>query len=123
MKFPTIVAAVLLAGPALAGDCNKAATQFDMNECADKAYQATDKVLNEVYKKVVAAQEGDSAKLKAAQRAWIGFRDAQCSFETADSEGGSIQPMEYSICLTKLTKARTAELNAYLACQKDAAKC
>jgi uncharacterized protein YecT (DUF1311 family) len=126
MKFPVMIAAVLMAVPSLADDtidCKNALTQFDMNQCAEKDYQAADKKLNEVYKKVVAVQEGDAAKLKAAQRAWIGFRDAQCTFETADSEGGSIQPLEYSMCLTKLTAARAKQFNDYLACQKDAAKC
>ena len=126
MKFPYIIAAVLMAAPALAGDnadCGKAVTQFDMNQCADKDFQAADKTLNEVYKKVVAAQEGDSTKLKAAQRAWITFRDAECSFEIADNEGGTIYPMMYSMCLTKVTKARIAQFNAYLACEKDASKC
>ena len=126
MKFPAMIAAVLMTVPALADetiDCKNAVTQFDMNQCADKDFQVADKTLNEVYKKVVAGQEGDTAKLKAAQRAWIGFRDSECTFETADSEGGSIQPMEYSMCLTKLTKARTKQLGDYLACQKDAEKC
>ena len=126
MKYLAMIAAVLMTVPALADetiDCKNAVTQFDMNQCADKDYQAADKKLNDAYKKVVAGEEGDTAKLKAAQRAWIAFRDAQCTFETADSDGGSIQPMEYSICLTKLTAASTKQLNDYLRCQKDAAKC
>ena len=126
MKFPAMIAAVLMTVPALADEtigCKNAVTQFDMNQCADKGYQAADQALNDVYRKVVTAQEGDAAKLKAAQRAWIAFRDSECAFETADSEGGSIQPMEFSMCLTKLTAARTKELNSYLTCQEDTSKC
>jgi uncharacterized protein YecT (DUF1311 family) len=120
-----MIAVLLLAGPAFANDvdCTKAVTQFDMNQCAQKDFEAADKKLNEAYKRVVAAQEGDTAKLKAAQRAWISFRDAECTFETAGSEGGSIHPMEYSMCLTKLTNARTKELTTYLACQSNSANC
>ena len=103
-------------------DCNKAITQTDMNMCADKDYQAADKKLNDIYRKVMAAEEGKD-ELKAAQRAWIVFRDAECTFETAGSEGGSIHPMEYSMCLTKLTKARTKELGAYFACDKSMKLC
>jgi uncharacterized protein YecT (DUF1311 family) len=106
-------------------DCSKAITQYDLNVCADKDTQAADKALNSAYRKVTALQDDKASKdrLIAAERAWMAYRDAQCTFETADSEGGSIHPMEYSICLTKETKARTKELESYLACQKDAAKC
>lgn len=125
MKFAVMLAAALTATPALAEDldCSKAVTQMDMNQCALRDFEAADKRLNAIYRRVVAAQEGDGAKLKTAQRAWIAFRDAECAFETAESEGGSIHPMEFSMCLTKVTKARSKELEDYLACQKDAAKC
>jgi uncharacterized protein YecT (DUF1311 family) len=118
MKFPVMIAVVLMTVPALADDidCKNAVTQFDMNRCADKDYQAADKKLNDIYRMVMAEQGGDNAKLKAAQRAWIQFRDNECRFETDASEGGSIYPMEYSICLTKLTTARTKQLNEFLAC-------
>ena len=121
-----ILAAILVAGPALAAgdvDCNTAVTQFDMNRCADKDYQAADKVLNEIYKKALAAQEGDDEKLKAAQRAWIVFRDAECDFRTESDEGGSIQPMDRALCMAALTKERAKQLRDYLGCQKDASKC
>ena len=48
--------------------------------------------------------------LRKAQRAWIAFRDAECTYDTVGDEGGSIQPMDYSLCLTRLTKLRTAQL-------------
>ena len=94
-------------------DCAKAITQTDMNICAGNRSEAADKKLNDVYRKVSADEEGKD-KLKAAQRAWIVFRDAECTFETAESEGGSIHPLEYSMCLTALTKARTKQLGDYL---------
>lgn len=125
MKIWAMIAAAVLTAQALAQDvdCKHAITQTDMNICADKDYQAADKALNAIYKKVVTAQEGETAKLKAAQRAWMAFRDAECSFQTAASEGGTIQAMEYSMCLTTLTKTRTKQLQDSLACYKDAGKC
>ncbi len=42
----------------------------------------------------------------------VAFRDKECAYETVGEEGGSIQPMEYSGCLTKLTRARTRDLTA-----------
>ncbi|MGA7674103.1 MAG: lysozyme inhibitor LprI family protein [Rhizomicrobium sp.] len=121
---------VLLAAPALAGDedntdCAKAITQNDMNICADKDYQAADKKLNDVYRQVMAALDdaGYQAKLKIAEKAWLQYRDTECTFEVAQNEGGTIYPLVYSGCVTRLTDARTKELRAYLACWKNADKC
>ncbi len=113
------------AGEADGIDCNHAITQIDMDMCAHKDYQAADKKLNDVYRAVMAALDdaGYQAKLKTAQRAWIQFRDTECTFEVAQNEGGTIYPMVYTGCVTKLTEARTKELQAYLACWKNADKC
>ena len=122
-----ILALPLVAFAASAADinCAKAITQTDMNMCADKDYQAADKKLNDIYRKVTTALDDATlqAKLKTAQRAWIQYRDTECTFEVAENEGGSIYPLVYSGCLTRLTNARTKELQSYLACFKDAEKC
>jgi uncharacterized protein YecT (DUF1311 family) len=116
---------VLVAASAADIDCNNAMDQNSMNMCADKDYQAADKKLNDVYGKLATALDdaGYKAKLKTAQRAWIQFRDTECTFEVAENEGGSIYPLVYSGCLTRVTGARTNELQAYLVCFKDADKC
>jgi uncharacterized protein YecT (DUF1311 family) len=120
-------ALALLAAPAMADDldCKNPQDQQSMNFCAEKDYQAADKKLNAVYKNIVTALGDDSyvIKLKTAERAWMTFRDAQCTFETAENEGGSIHPMVYSGCEARLTNERTKELQSYLTCLKDAAKC
>ena len=121
------VSFVLLSAAAMAddADCSKAMTQMDMDFCAGKNFQASDKKLNDTYRDVMTAlgDKNYQAKLKAAQRAWIAYRDTECTFEVAENEGGSIYPMVYSLCETKLTDARTKELQSYLACFKDAEKC
>lgn len=106
-------------------DCDNATTQIDMNICADKDYQTADRKLNDVYRKVMTAlgDAGYRAKLKTAEKAWIQYRDTECTFEAAQNEGGSIYPMEYSSCVTRLTGARTKELQTYLDCWKNADKC
>ena len=120
-------ALALLAGPAMADDlnCKNPQDQQSMNFCAEKDYQAADKKLNAVYQKIMTALDDDGykTKLKAAERAWMTFRDTQCTFETAENEGGSIHPMVYSGCEARLTNARTKELQEYLTCWKDADKC
>ena len=116
---------VVVAAAAADIDCNNAMDQNTMNICADRDYQTADRKLNNVYGKVMTAlsDAGYKAKLKTAQRAWIQYRDTECTFETAENEGGSIRPMVYSGCLTKLTNVRTKDLQSYLACFKDADKC
>ena len=129
-SFVLAIPLVLVAASATAGeaddvDCNKAVTQNDMNICADKDYQAADKKLNDVYRKVAAAlgDKATQAKLKTAEKAWIQYRDTECTFEVAENEGGTIYALVYAGCVTRLTDARTKELQAYLACFKDADKC
>lgn len=129
MTFLAAAAAVLLSGPAMADnsdgiDCNNAMTQMAMNICADRDYQATDRKLNDTYRALMAMlDDRQRQNLVAAERAWIGFRDAHCRSETQESEGGSIHPMMYSSCLTDMTKARIKELQASLACQRHGEKC
>jgi uncharacterized protein YecT (DUF1311 family) len=116
---------VLVAASAADIDCKNAMDQNTMNRCAGEDYQAADRKLNDVYSKVMTALDdaGYKAKLKSAQRAWIQYRDTECIFEVAENEGGSIYPLVYSGCLTRLTNARTKELQLYLTCFKDADKC
>jgi uncharacterized protein YecT (DUF1311 family) len=108
---------LLLAGaPARADDadgidCNNAMAQNDMNICADKDYRQADAALNRTYKETLKGEDAHTADLlRKAQRAWIAFRDAECVYQNAENEGGSIYPMVYAGCLTRLTKLRTQQL-------------
>jgi uncharacterized protein YecT (DUF1311 family) len=121
---------VLLAAPALAGDadgvdCKNALTQFAMDVCAGRDFDAADEKLNVVYAKALAAQFDDATreKFKATERAWIKFRDAQCDHAAATFEGGSMQPQVHLECLTRLTNARVKELQDYLACEQANGVC
>jgi uncharacterized protein YecT (DUF1311 family) len=127
MKTVLAFAAILFATAAAADDidCHKAMTQSAMNICADRDFRAADAKLNAAYAKLMAALDdaGFKTKLKTAQRAWISFRDSECTFETADNEGGSIHPMVYSGCLTRLTKERIKALEQHLTCFNNAETC
>jgi len=127
MRSALILAALAFAAPALAQNinCNNAMSQSEMNICADQEFRAADAKLNAAYARLmaVAGDEGFKTKLRAAQRAWISFRDGECTYETADNEGGSIHPMVYAGCQARLTKERTKALNALAACQQNADKC
>lgn len=105
-------------------DCDQAQTQAAMNTCAEQALQAADADLNQSYAALMnqITPEGQAA-LRSAQRAWIAYRDAQCSFESAGSAGGSAHAMVVSSCLDALTRAQTARLSAQLNCQEGDLSC
>jgi uncharacterized protein YecT (DUF1311 family) len=93
-------------------DCGAAVTQQDMNFCAAEEYRAADSDLNAVWRRTVTWAQGAGLEddLRAAQRAWIAFRDAACGVEAAVYAGGSLAPLVHATCMTRLTKARSADL-------------
>jgi uncharacterized protein YecT (DUF1311 family) len=114
-----------LAVPASAEDCPDQ-SQNGLNRCAEDAYKKADEALNAAYKQAMQRlkDDQDTAKLLiAAQKSWIAFRDAECTFANAANAGGSIYPMVYAGCLSRLTKARTAALERYLKCEDDGLEC
>ena len=112
---------LLLSAAVQADDCANASTQGAMNECAAKQYKQADSQLNALYKQINSRLQDnpDSKKrLVSAQRAWVAFRDAECSFAASGVEGGSVYPMIYSGCLAELTEKRVAAFKTYLDCQE-----
>ncbi len=105
-------------------DCDNALDQASMNFCADRDFKAFDEKLNETY---VALEKNVSKegldKLKKAQRAWVAYRDAQCDFDTAGTEGASVNPMVVALCRDALTQAQTKQLNAQLNCEEGNLSC
>lgn len=104
-------------------DCDNAMSTYEMNACADREFVAADAALNRTYKKAVAEIPGmaveDSrydtkawtAALRASQRAWLAFRDAECQGHVAMFwTGGTGATAEIIGCMTEKTKARTKEL-------------
>lgn len=117
---------LLAAAPAAsAEECDRNDdSQSMMNICADADYQAADAKLNAAYQELVRRNDETSNKLlQTAQRAWIAFRDAECTYSTADSEGGSIHPMEVSQCLAALTDERIKQLTSDANCKLSDPSC
>lgn len=106
--------------------CNDAATQLELNACHANALGISDRRLNELYRTVEGRLAGNSDArdlLIEAQRRWIAFRDAECAFEASGAQGGSIQPMIRSLCLTSLTDARSEDLQRLLSCEEGDTTC
>jgi uncharacterized protein YecT (DUF1311 family) len=92
--------------------CANAQTTAEMRDCAGQEYQKADAALNKGYRELMAKLDDDGQKsvLKAAQQAWIKYRDANCEFAAYQNRGGTIYPVVYTGCLTSMTTARTKEL-------------
>jgi uncharacterized protein YecT (DUF1311 family) len=111
--------ALCLAAPAAAQqlDCSdrSSLTQIDLTQCAQQEHAFWDDILNNAYQQVIARSDAvQEENLRAAQRAWITFRDLTCEMESAVYEGGSIQPMIRLGCLSRLTERRARDLETYL---------
>lgn len=126
-----IMAVFLLAGlwsggSAYAKDCSNEQTQTDLTICAVDNFNEADAELNAAYKQMTdrLKPEPDTLKLLVeAQRAWIGFRDAECTYATSATVGGTIHPMMEAECREGLTRKRTADLNGYINCEEGDLSC
>ncbi|MBD0414252.1 lysozyme inhibitor LprI family protein [Oryzicola mucosus] len=127
IRLALIAVGLLYAGAASAAECDpKDESQMGMNICAAADYKAADTKLNAAYAEIVrrlSDDEDSKKRLQAAQRAWIGFRDAECNFATGDAQDGSIYPMLQSNCLEGLTLDRVKQLDVYLHCEEGDMSC
>lgn len=108
--------------PAL--DCENASSTNEINACVQREYEAADRVLNETYQKALASipeMAGDppydpktwEQALRASQRAWIAFRDAECGAHVPMFwSGGSGATSEVISCEIEKTQERVKELKA-----------
>lgn len=102
-------------------DCKSPQTQLAMNICAQRDFEAADATLNTEYAKAreymksidgnLSSQDKGAAKaLLDAQRAWITYRDLACAADGFVVKGGSMEPMVFSECKTRLTRQRIEDL-------------
>ena len=112
---------IFTAAAAHADNCDTTMAQQEMNRCADLALQAADAELNDAYQDAVAyARDLDSPgaggvedRLRKAQRAWVAYRDAACDADAFLFDGGTMMPLIYSTCLSRLTELRRADLISF----------
>jgi uncharacterized protein YecT (DUF1311 family) len=97
-------------------------SQSEMNAQADKDYAKADKELNTVYQQVIKKYAKNTLfikHMKAAQLAWINFRDAEFrrefpKFMNGQVEYGSMFSLERSTFMQELTEQRTITLKRIL---------
>ena len=113
MRFECSLLLALTAGAA--GAACPGQTQLEMNECAEAEFQQADTALNAAWGPAKSFMDGlgQGEVLLDAQRKWIAFRDAACSAEIAPYSGGSIRPLIWYSCLSRLTRVRTQDLTTF----------
>jgi uncharacterized protein YecT (DUF1311 family) len=102
--------------------CNShAKTQYDMNACANDEAKRLDDELNRIYKLVLSKAADDpvaTAKIKAAEKAWMVYRDAYIEAmypaEDKHAEYGSIYPMDAALLGAKITRQQIGALRELL---------
>ena len=94
---------------------------MELNACAGEEAKRVDAGLNDVYKALLAAAAGEPnavAKITAAERAWIAYRDAymEAMYPAPNkiSEYGSIYPMEADLLRAELTTQQIKALKDLL---------
>jgi uncharacterized protein YecT (DUF1311 family) len=92
---------------------NYSVSTQDMVECIDAEYKTQYARLNNAYKLLQQNLSADRKKqLLEAQRLWIKFRDANCSFYY-DPDGGSIARLSANDCMMTSTASRATELENF----------
>jgi len=90
---------------------------------ADEAAQA-DAALDANYKALSPQLDGaNQQRLRDAQRAWIAFRDKECSFRAQGGAGGSASALASSACIAELSRQRADALKRQLDCPEGDITC
>lgn len=109
--------------------CESAKNQSELNQCFGEQFKKADTRLNVIYRQVLGfmqdnlddAQRRANAedvkfydesanKLKAAEKAWIQYRDLHCDAARHEVAAGSMGPMVWAECMDSTTEDRIEEL-------------
>jgi uncharacterized protein YecT (DUF1311 family) len=105
--------------------CDDPQNQQEMNTCARIEFERADGELNALWRDVIAGareadreldrgfddRPGSEEVLRQAQRAWITYRDAHCTWQGyEEARGGTMEPLVYNSCRASVTRERIAQL-------------
>ena len=117
IALPALCLLIFAAAPAWAqmygpeySNCSNGNT-VQIVDCVGKLTKTWDKRLNTAYQALMGRSDaGQKESLKAAQRLWIQYRDANCRFY--GSGEGTIHQVEAAECVHAMTRQRTCEMEA-----------
>ncbi len=91
----------------------EANSTYDMDQCNGAELKARDAALNAAYAKALGRVGAASAGLKASERAWIAYRDADCGVYENRDQFGTLGVIEAGSCMIDRTIERTKDLEAF----------
>ncbi len=91
-------------------DCPDGGDPAQLNQCLEREFGRADAALNRQWQETLAARPTGADQLRAAQRAWLAYRDAHCAAAGPSVASVETQNLERLLCRTGLTEARTREL-------------
>ena len=105
--------------------CSPGGNTQEMNKCAEIALAEKDRELNQTYRALVQSLRPDSktdptdyAKVKKrlheAQRAWVTFRDNDCTAKAVQWDAFTMRGGVYFGCMIERTEQRTKELQGWV---------
>jgi uncharacterized protein YecT (DUF1311 family) len=98
-----------LAEPSEVEKCGDASSTMEIVQCLGARTKVWDARLNAAYQKLLSSLAGaQHDKLRAAQRLWIQYRDANCGYYGAGE--GTISRIDAAECMRRMTQERAQEL-------------
>ena len=79
----------------------------------DEEYRRADAEMMKLYQKLAGSDPTDKKKLRAAQKAWMAYRDAEAEAVCENWEGGSGQNAAVNSALAILTRERIRDLKEW----------
>ena len=99
--------------PAFTACSSKANTTVAMENCGKAGLDDANRRVNLAYQKALPTFPADQqAKLRAAERTWIAFREQDCRVYTG-ADAGSMAAPTYLNCMVERTETRIRELAAF----------
>lgn len=97
--------------PAAPPACASQKTTAEMRECANYHLSVAEADLAKAVSVLTPLLNADQkTKLPDAQKAWVAYREAKCTFESLEYKGGTLAGPTYTGCLAAATATRAAEL-------------
>lgn len=101
---------------ATASDCVAAASTAAQRHCETLRYQRAATRLDAAYQALLGSLDASGqARLRAAQSAWLRFRDQEAAFQADVARGGTLEALLRISTRAELTEARAAALERHLA--------
>ena len=89
------------------GYCDQAESTASIQRCLKRHLDSAQRRLNVVYKKLGTTLEGEKLEeLKELQQTWLRYRDAECMWESAQTETPSLKRVHELSCMARVTEDR-----------------